>query len=87
VSLAVRKSARRRTIWRLVDNRHLLQVRNSTIKTVGSNVKKRSKNPLVFWALAGLHPDRAHHPAVLMLQQMAVIQERADDTGVAKIHP
>src|SRR5580698_250246 len=38
------------------------------------------------WAVRRFDADRSHHPAVLVLQHVAVEKEGADDIRVAKIH-
>src|SRR5580692_3196932 len=38
------------------------------------------------YGVGRLDTDAAHHAAVLVLEQMAVVDEGADDVGIAKIH-
>src|SRR5579872_6061915 len=38
------------------------------------------------WTVRRLDADPSHHPAVLVLEHMAVKQEGADDVWIAKIH-
>ena len=35
---------------------------------------------------SGVDPNRTHHAAVLVIQQMAMINKRSDDRGIAEIH-